>query len=73
MLGKFLKAADSQLPERLPCLNRNLLIILGIKYACAVNSCTAALHLGIEALGVKPGEKVFVKSMTFTATAEVIR
>lgn len=46
---------------------------LGMRFACAVNSCTAALHLGIEALGVKPGEKVFVQSMTFTATAEVIR
>jgi len=43
------------------------------KYAGAVNSCTAALHLGIEALGVKPGDKVFVQSMTFTASAEVIR
>jgi dTDP-4-amino-4,6-dideoxygalactose transaminase len=43
------------------------------KYACAVNSCTAALHLGIDALGIKPGEKVFVPSMTFTASAEIIR
>ncbi len=43
------------------------------KYACAVNSCTAALHLGLDALGVKPGDKVFVPSMTFTASAEVIR
>ena len=42
-------------------------------YACAVNSCTAALHLGLEALGVKAGDKVFVPDMTFTATAEVIR
>ena len=42
-------------------------------YACAVNSGTAALHLGLEALGVKPGDKVFVPSMTFTASAEVIR
>jgi dTDP-4-amino-4,6-dideoxygalactose transaminase len=43
------------------------------KYACAVNSCTAALHLGIDALGIQPGDKVFVPSMTFTASAEVIR
>lgn len=43
------------------------------RYACAVNSCTAALHLGLEALGVKPGDKVFVPDMTFTATAEVVR
>jgi dTDP-4-amino-4,6-dideoxygalactose transaminase len=46
---------------------------VGAKYACAVNSCTAALHLGIEALGVKQGDKVFVQSMTFTASAEVVR
>jgi dTDP-4-amino-4,6-dideoxygalactose transaminase len=46
---------------------------VGAKYACAVNSCTAALHLGIEALGVQPGDKVFVPSMTFTASAGIIR
>ncbi len=42
-------------------------------YACALNSGTAALHLGLEAMGVKKGDKVFVPSMTFTATAEVVR
>lgn len=46
---------------------------VGAKYACAVNSCTAALHLGIDALGIMPGDKVFIPSMTFTATAEVVR
>ena len=46
---------------------------VGAKYACAVNSCTAALHLGIDALGIQPGDKVFVQSMTFTASAEIIR
>ncbi len=46
---------------------------VGAKYACAVNSCTAALHLGIDALGIQPGDKVFVPSMTFTASAEIIR
>lgn len=43
------------------------------KHACVVNSCTAALHLGLEALGVQPGDQVFVQSMTFTASAEIIR
>lgn len=46
---------------------------VGTKYACAVNSCTAALHLGLDALGIQPGEKVFVPTMTFTASAEIIR
>jgi dTDP-4-amino-4,6-dideoxygalactose transaminase len=46
---------------------------VGARYACAVNSCTAALHLALEALGVRPGERVFVPTMTFTASAEIIR
>jgi dTDP-4-amino-4,6-dideoxygalactose transaminase len=47
--------------------------IVGAKHAVAVNSCTAALHLALEALGVKPGDRVFVPTMTFTASAEVVR
>lgn len=39
----------------------------------AVNSATAALHLGLEALGVGPGDEVILPSLTFTATAEVVR
>lgn len=46
---------------------------VGGQYACAVNSATAALHLAAEALGLGPGDKVFVPTMTFTASAEVIR
>ena len=46
---------------------------IGVKYACAVNSCTSALHLAIEAIGVKSGDLVLVPSLTFTATAEVVR
>lgn len=43
------------------------------KHAIAVNSCTAALHLAIDAIGVKAGDRVFVPTMTFTASAEVVR
>lgn len=43
------------------------------KHALAVNSCTSGLHLALDAVGVKPGDKVLVPSMTFTASAEVIR
>jgi dTDP-4-amino-4,6-dideoxygalactose transaminase len=46
---------------------------VGAKYACAVNSCTAALHLAIEAIGIKKGDKVLVPSLSFTASAEVVR
>lgn len=46
---------------------------IGVKYACAVNSCTAALHLALDAIGIGKGDQVLVPSLTFTATAEVIR
>ena len=42
-------------------------------HAVAVNSGTAALHLAVEALGLKPGQGVLVPTMTFAATAEVCR
>ena len=43
------------------------------KHAIAVNSCTAALHLALEAIGIKAGQCVIVPTMTFAATAEVVR
>lgn len=46
---------------------------VGARYAIAVNSCTAALHLALEALGLKAGQAVLVPTMTFAATAEVVR
>lgn len=46
---------------------------VGARHAVALNSCTAALHLALEALGVQPGDEVIVPTMTFAATAEVVR
>src|SRR5258706_306697 len=43
------------------------------KHAIAVNSCTAALHLALEAIGLQSGQSVVVPTMTFAATAEVVR
>ena len=45
---------------------------IGARYAVAVNSCTAALHLALEAIGVSEGDEVIVPTMTFAATAEVV-
>ena len=46
---------------------------VGGRHAVALNSCTAALHLATEALGLAPGQAVLVPTMTFAATAEVVR
>jgi perosamine synthetase len=45
---------------------------VGAKYAVAVNSATAAMHLALDAIGLKPGDEVIVPAYTFTATAEVV-
>lgn len=39
----------------------------------SVNSATAGLHLALESLGIGPGDEVIVPTLTFTATAEVVR
>lgn len=44
---------------------------IGVRHAIAVNSCTAGLHLALEAVGVRDGDEVLVPTLTFTATAEV--
>jgi dTDP-4-amino-4,6-dideoxygalactose transaminase len=45
---------------------------VGAKEAIAVNSGTAALHLAVVAVGIKPGDEVILPSFTFVATAEAI-
>src|ERR1035441_2971150 len=44
----------------------------GARHALAVNSCTAALHLALAALGVGPGDEVITTPLTFCATVNVI-
>ena len=45
---------------------------VGSSHAVAVNSGTAALHLALEAAGIKEGDEVILPTMTFAATAEVV-
>jgi dTDP-4-amino-4,6-dideoxygalactose transaminase len=45
---------------------------VGVPYCVALNSGTAALHLGLLLLGVEPGDEVLCPSFTFVATANAI-
>lgn len=45
---------------------------VGSKYALAVNSATAGLHLALKTLGVGPGDEVITTPLTFVSTANVI-
>lgn len=44
----------------------------GAKYARALGSCTAGLHLSMLVSGIRPGDEVITTPMTFAATANVI-
>lgn len=46
--------------------------LLDTPYAVAVNSCTAALHLGLIGLGIGPGDEVVTTPLSFASTANVL-
>jgi dTDP-4-amino-4,6-dideoxygalactose transaminase len=60
-VGPDLDAFESELAER-----------AGRRYAVALSSGTAALHLGLLTLGVGPGDEVLVPTLTFAATANAV-
>lgn len=45
---------------------------IGCKYAVALSTGTAAIHLAVKLAGVKPGDKVFCSDMTFDATVNPV-
>lgn len=53
-------------------LEREFADFCGVKHCVAVSNGTAALHLGLLALGVEPGDEVITTPNTFIATAETI-
>jgi UDP-4-amino-4,6-dideoxy-N-acetyl-beta-L-altrosamine transaminase len=46
---------------------------IGANYAVAVSNGTAALHLSVLSLGLKPGDKVITSPISFAASANCIR
>lgn len=60
-LGPEVDAFESEVAQR-----------VGVSHAVALSSGTSALHLGLLALGVKPGDVVVTSTMTFVATANAI-
>lgn len=46
--------------------------VVGRRFAVGLSSGTAALQLGLTALGVRPGDEVWVATLTFVATANAV-
>jgi perosamine synthetase len=68
----ILSGWTSQGPE-VAAFEKEFADYVGAPYACAVSSCTTALHLALLAVGVQPGDEVITVSHSYIATANSIR
>ena len=68
----ILSGWTSQGPE-VAAFEKEFAEYVGAPHACAVSSCTTALHLALLAVGVQPGDEVITVSHSYIATANVIR
>lgn len=69
---KTLRSGWITLGPRTKKFEEDLAKFVGVKYAIATNSCSAALHLAMIAMGVKAGDEVITTPFTFAATAHAI-
>jgi len=60
-VGPHLDAFEKEIAER-----------VGVRHAVALSSGTAALHLALRLVGVRPGDEVLVPTLTFCATANAV-
>lgn len=68
----ILSGWTSQGPE-VAAFEREFAEYVGAPHACAVSSCTTALHLALLAVGVQPGDEVITVSHSYIATANSVR
>ena len=71
-LDHVCQAAAFVLGEEVEAFEREFAAYCGTKHCVALANGTAALHLGLLALGVQPGDEVITSPNTFLATAEAI-
>jgi dTDP-4-amino-4,6-dideoxygalactose transaminase len=61
-LGEVTAEFERQFAETVTC-----------RYSVAVSNCTAAIHLALIAVGIRPGDEVVCPALTFVATASAVR
>jgi len=73
----LLRALDggwvAPLGPEVDAFEQELAAVTGRRFACALSSGTAALHLALLNAGVGRGDRVLVSSLTFAATANAVR
>ena len=71
-LDRVCESSAFVLGEEVEQFEREFANYCDVKHCVALSSGTAALHLGLLALGVQPGDEVITSPNTFLATAEAI-
>jgi dTDP-4-amino-4,6-dideoxygalactose transaminase len=69
---RVLKSGQLVQGPEVEAFEREVATYIGVPHAVAVNSGTSALHLGMLAAGVGPGDEVIVPSFSFAATANAV-
>ena len=69
---EVLRSGQLSLGPRIPAFEERFAARLGVPYASACSSGTAALHLGLRAVGVEAGDEVVTSPFSFVASANAI-
>lgn len=59
--GKEVKAFENEFAEH-----------VGVDRILLLNSCTSAIYVGLQALGIGPGDEVIISTINFVATASAV-
>src|SRR3989339_2146657 len=69
---KVLESGNLSLGPMYKLFEKRFARLIGTKYACAVSSGTAGLHLAMIAAGIKEGDEVITVPFSFIASANCI-
>jgi perosamine synthetase len=72
VVNEVLRAERLSLGPRIPAFEQAICDFVGCKYAAAVSSGTAALHIAMIAAGIGPGDEVITTSFSFIASSNSI-
>jgi perosamine synthetase len=71
-LVEVLRSGHLSLGPRVPAFEAAFAARIGVPFASAVSSGTAALHLGLRAVGVSDGDEVVTSPFSFVASANAV-
>lgn len=69
---EVLRSGKLSLGPKYKEFEKNLAKYVGCKYACAVSNGTAALHLGVKALGLQTGDEVITSPFSFISSSNCL-